>query len=95
LKGIPKEIVDDRAKEGDCLKCGKPNHRWFECWAKGPTTTKVVAGAKRKAITESGGGPQKKGKVAGAEKEEPPAAASGRVIEIPDDIGEDLDIWAL
>src|SRR3982075_3045305 len=39
LKGIPKEIVDDRAKEGDCLKCGKPNHRWFECWAKGPTTT--------------------------------------------------------
>jgi hypothetical protein len=54
-----------------------------------------VAGAKRKAITESGGGPQKKGKVAGAEKEEPPAAASGRVIEIPDDIGEDLDIWAL
>ena len=29
-----------------------------------------------------------------AEKEEPPVAALGRVIEIPDDIGEDLDIWA-
>ena len=95
LKGIPKNIVDDRTKDGVCLKCGKPNHRWSECWSKDPTVTKVVAGMKRKTITESGGGQQKKGKVAGAEKEEPPAAASGRVIEIPDDIGEDLDIWAL
>jgi hypothetical protein len=49
LKRIPKKLLDNSGDANKCLKCGKDNHTWFECWSKEPVTTKVAAGAKRKA----------------------------------------------
>jgi hypothetical protein len=42
LKGISKEILDERQKAKMCLKCGKGPHKWFECFAKEPITTRTV-----------------------------------------------------
>ena len=42
LKGISKEILDERKKANMCLKCGKGSHKWYECFAKEPITTKTV-----------------------------------------------------
>jgi hypothetical protein len=47
LKGIPKKLLDERGDANKCLKCGKNNHEWFECWSKEPVTMKVAAAAKR------------------------------------------------
>ena len=62
-------------------------------------TTRVVAGAKRARSGGEESKDSKKQKTAAVKAEEPAAAASGRVIEIPEDerdkIGEEFDIWAL
>ena len=42
LKGIPDDIIAERKKAEMCLKCGKGPHRWFECFAKNPITTRTV-----------------------------------------------------
>jgi hypothetical protein len=49
LKGISKKLLGERGDANMCLKCGKNNHKWFECWSKEPVTMNVAAGAKRKA----------------------------------------------
>ena len=94
LKGISKDLLDERGKDQCCLKCGKSGHKWFECWCKAPVTTKSAAGSKR-GNDGSGGGAAKQGKTAGVKAEETATAASGRVIEIPEMAEEDLDLWAL
>lgn len=48
-KGVDPKLVDKRFKNNDCLACGKPNHRWFQC--RGPivtTSSRTVAGNKRR-----------------------------------------------
>lgn len=48
-KGVDPKLVDKRFKNNDCLACGKPNHRWFQC--RGPivtTSSRTVAGKKRR-----------------------------------------------
>jgi hypothetical protein len=100
LKGIPKKLLDERGDANKCLKCGKDNHKWFECWSKEPVTTKVAAGAKRKAQKEpkeekAEDKPSKKSKTASAKKEEKAvtAAISHNIIEVSED--EDMDkAWA-
>jgi hypothetical protein len=73
LKGIAKKLLDERGDANKCLKCGKDNHKWFECWSKEPVTTKVAAGAKRKAQKEpkeekAEDKPSKKSKTASAKR---------------------------
>ena len=94
MKGISKEVLNERAKDGNCLKCGKAGHKWFDCWCKAPVTSRVVAGAKRKG-KDSGEGESKKAKGASASTEPTATAASGRIIEIPEDLDDDLDLWEL
>lgn len=97
LKGIPKDILEERRQAKKCTKCGKPNHKWVDCYTKAPVTTRTIAGSKRSSDGSDSGKGSKKAKTAGAQAqaEAPAAAASGRVIEIPDAIGEDFDVWAL
>jgi hypothetical protein len=100
LKGIPKKLLDERGDANKCPKCGKDNHKWFECWSKEPVTTKVAAGAKRKAQKEpkkekAEDKPSKKSKTASSKKEEKAvmAAISHNIIEVSED--EDMDkAWA-
>jgi hypothetical protein len=92
-KGVDPKLVEKRFKNNDCLACGKPNHRWFQC--RGPivtTSSRTVAGTKRRipdsAIAEEEEEkPQrstKKAKVSarGVKKEESPEPR-GYVKRIP------------
>ena len=94
LKGIP-NLLEERRKADKCQKCGKGNHKWFECYAKAPVVSRV-AGFKRGRNEGGADKAPKKQKSTPIKAEEPaPAAASGRIIEIPDGIGEDFDVYAL
>ena len=42
LKGIPEDIISERKKADMCLKFEKGLHKWFECYAKNPITTRTV-----------------------------------------------------
>ena len=102
LKGISEGLQEERRKDDKCIRCGKPNHRWIDCWTKDPVTTRVAGdpstGGKRTLETGQESKGQKKAKSTAAVKtEKSPAVAAGRIIEIPseDKIGEDFDIWAL
>jgi hypothetical protein len=111
LKGIPKEVIEERAKAGKCLKCGKDNHNWYDCWHKEPVVGKVSAGNKRKRREEPEEREEKKApkkfkSAASSEvkKEEKKVSAlatsSGRIIELDSDEemkddDGDLDIWAV
>jgi hypothetical protein len=35
-KGISQEVLEQRKKDGVCLRCGKAGHKWSECWSKEP-----------------------------------------------------------
>ena len=48
-KGVNPKLVEKQFKNKDCLTCGKPNHRWFQC--RGPivtTSSRSVAGNKHR-----------------------------------------------
>jgi hypothetical protein len=47
------------------------------------------------AFKDSGEGESKKAKGASASTEPTATAASGRIIEIPEDLDDDLDLWEL
>jgi len=48
-KGVDPKLVEKRFKNNDCLACGKPNHRWFQCWGPIVTTfSRSVAGNKHR-----------------------------------------------
>jgi hypothetical protein len=93
-RGIDSEVIAERRKNGDCLKCGKSGHSWNDCWAKEPNGSSGSSD-KRKGDNDSRGSSSfKKAKTSAA------AAAAvtsepGRIIEIPEDEAEDLDfdIW--
>ena len=91
LKGIPTKVVEERLKDEKCLKCGKQGHKWTECWCKVPVTHRVSS---TKRSMDGVGGKSKQAKTAGATeaKVEPASAASGRIIEIPDSVDDDLDL---
>ena len=87
--------MEERRKADKCQKCGKGNHKWFECYAKAPVVSRV-AGSKRGRDDRGADKASKKQRTAAVKVEEPaPTAASGRIIEIPDGIGEDFDVYAL
>lgn len=95
LKGIPQSLLDERKKDGNCLKCGKGRHMWYDCYTADPVTHKVAAGSKRK------GGPladrisyPKRARVAGV-KEAEAAPTPGRILQVATEEDSDLDIWAL
>lgn len=90
LKGVSKELRDARFKEDKCQKCGKGNHKWFECWAKEPVLGKVASSKKRGAPTE--GTPAAK-KSKGSTFEGELRVAGGRIVEYPRSPSMDIDIW--
>ena len=79
LAGIPDEIRKERRKAGNCQKCGKGTHMWYECYTKEPVKTSV-AGLKRPRKEES------KKKISGVK-----ASPIRRVEELPDSDMEILD----
>ena len=95
LKGIPKDVLDQRKKDEKCLRCGKGAHTWYECYSKAPVTSKV-AGTKRKRAEKSGSGEsEKRAKTAGTALEvrsSAPEISSGAVIkELPDSDEDQVD----
>ena len=84
-----------------CLKCGKENHKWYECWTKNPVRTIVkVDGGRPKAKRAKKGNSKKEDK----EKEIKISAmtegmsSEGRIIELPDDSDEEyalLKNWGM
>jgi hypothetical protein len=92
-RGIDSDVIAQRRKNGDCLKCGKSGHSWAECRS-GGRDNRDSDGKRKNDDGDSRGSSYKKSKPAAAAA----AATSepGRIIEIPDDEAEDLDfdIWA-
>jgi hypothetical protein len=83
-RGIDSDVIAQRRKNGDCLKCGKAGHAWAECRSGGRSDFK-----RKSDDDDSRGSSYKKSKPAAA------AAAvtsePGRIIEIPDNEDEDSD----
>lgn len=98
LGGIPQGLLDKRASQSQCLKCGKENHTWVQCTApKNTGGQNAGSSGKRKAPEgESSGSAPKKAKPAGQSSAslngiQPP----GRLMvidEAEDSDLEDLDI---
>jgi hypothetical protein len=96
VKGISQEILSQRKKDGDCLRCGRSGHRWSECWAKEPNTEK-----RKEPSSESGNSASKRLKTsaaaaARAAPEDSESDDAGRIMEIPEEDREDsdFDLWA-
>jgi len=57
LKGIPKEVLDQRMSDKVYWRCGRSNHRAMDCGASAPVTAKVAAsggkGKKKEAAAVS------------------------------------------
>jgi len=43
LAGIPADILKDTMTASSCLKCGKSNHMWYDCYSKEAVKTKVLS----------------------------------------------------
>ena len=96
LKGISKEILEERKQAKVCQKCGKGTHKWFECCTKTPVTSKVVACTKRGRDDDGPKTGAKKAKTAVVKNEEKPAVVAG--VQILGEIHgseEDFDVWAV
>ena len=93
LKGISEEVLEERRKAKTCLKCGKGTHKWVDCWTKAPVTARVASSAKRSRKGSKGVNPD--AETASAKEAEKASAASGRLIEIPEDAPDDLDLWSV
>jgi hypothetical protein len=98
-RGIDSDVIEQRRRNGDCLKCGKPGHSWAECRSGNRDS--------RDGQSRSGSDFKRKGddgdsRGSSYKKSKPAAAAAavtsepGRIIEIPEDEADDLDfdIWA-
>jgi hypothetical protein len=88
---VDSEVIAARRKNGDCLECGKWGHSWNDCWAKEPNGS--AGSDKRRGNNDSRGSSSfKKPKTSAAA--EAVASEPGRIIEIPEDADEDINIWA-
>jgi hypothetical protein len=98
-RGIDSDVIAQRRRNGDCLKCGKSGHSWAECRSGNRDG--------RDGQNRSGNDFKRKGddgdsRESSYKKSKPAAAAAavtsepGRIIEIPEDEADDLDfdIWA-
>jgi hypothetical protein len=94
-QGVSKEVIAERKKEGVCLRCGRPCHRWSECRAKeayqgkrkeSEGETKPPAPKKPKTFD------QKPSASAAVAARSEPSFEGGRIMEIPDDEDIDIDI---
>jgi hypothetical protein len=52
-KGVDPKLVDKQFKNNDCLACGKPNHRWFQCRRPIVTTSSRTVTGKKRRIPDS------------------------------------------
>jgi hypothetical protein len=88
---VDSEVIAARRKTDDCLKCGKSGHSWNDCWAKEPNRSAGNT-AKRRGDNDSRRSSSfKKPKTSAAAAAV--ASEPGRIIEIPEDEDEDIDIW--
>ena len=74
-----------------CLKCGKGPHKWFECFAKNPITTRTV--------TKKGGIPQVQDTTKKEDKNDVKISVvgkedeyGGRIIELVTDSNGDYEL---
>ena len=100
LRGIPSSVIEERKKASVCLKCGKPNHTWFQCFTKHPVTRSVASASKkqrkREADKEEDAPAAKKAKVerltvstSKPEKRSP----SPRIFEVEDSSFDAMDLY--
>lgn len=85
LKGIPKDVLDQRMAAKACWRCGRAGHRATDCTAAAPVTAKVAAsGGKGKERRKESRTVSAAAKV---EEEEQTAVASSstKFIELPSD----------
>ena len=85
LKGIPKNILDERKQADTCLKCGKGTHKWYECWKKEPVTSKVTDTKKRTFEKQDGKKKDEKKKEVKISAVQGPDENGGRIIELVTD----------
>jgi hypothetical protein len=87
-RGIDSEVIAERHKNGDCLKCGKSGHSWTDCWAKEPN---VSAGSsdKRKSDHDLRGSSSFMKSRTNAAAAASITSKPGRIIKIPKDEAED------
>ena len=52
-KGIDPKLVEKRFKNNDCLACGKPNHRWFQCRRPIVTTSSCSVAGSKHCVSDS------------------------------------------
>ena len=52
-KGVDPKLVEKRFKINDCLACGKPNHRWFQCRGPNVTTSSCSVACNKHRIPDS------------------------------------------
>ena len=55
IKGISKDIINERMRARVCWRCGRSNHRAMDCEAAAPVTVRVAASKKGKEKKETGG----------------------------------------
>jgi hypothetical protein len=91
LKGIPEDLIAERKKADMCLKCGKGPHKWYECWAKSPVTTRTTP--------KKGGVPQVRDTSKKDDKKEVKISAvgmedehGGRIVELVTDSDGEYDL---
>jgi hypothetical protein len=91
---VDSEVIAARRKNGNCLKCGKSGHVWSDCWAKEPNGSPGNTDKRRGDNDSRGSSSFKRPKTSTAAAAV--ASEPGRIIEIPEDDDEDLDIdiWA-
>jgi hypothetical protein len=99
-KGVDSEIVLERHRNGDCLRCGKSGHTWSECWSS-QASNKRFRDDDRKREGDRDGNRDRGGAPASAPSKKPRIAAvaasePGRIIEIPEDEATDREdgLWA-
>ena len=78
LKGISKEVLEERKQAKVCQKCGKGTHKWFGCYTKTPVTSRVIAGTMRGRDEDGPKSGAEKAKTAVVKNEEKPAVVAGR-----------------
>ena len=103
LKGVPESLREERRKAQLCMKCGKPNHSWFKCFAKEPVTRAVAATTKkskrkRKEENEADNPAPKKAKVERmtvdkGKEPDGPKSPSPRIFEVEDSDSDPMELY--
>ena len=100
LRGIPNSVIEERKKASVCLKCGKPNHTWFKCFAKDPVTRSVASASKKKRKGDEdkkdeapAGKKAKVERLMAGPSSETKRSPSPRIFEVEDSSSDAMDLY--